>query len=137
MLTGLLLTLLALVGIIAIMVWIVQLPFVALIINIGLLHSLHGLCRGPFVALLAIVGFVAVILSVIMLQSACLSPWERGPRQGCFRVASCDLRSVTAAESRRTRMSPTTTTPPQTLSLSKQQSCEEIRLAAWRRPPSA
>ena len=44
MLTGLLLTLLALVGIIAIMVWIVQLPFVAL---------------------LAIVGFVAVILSAL------------------------------------------------------------------------
>jgi hypothetical protein len=37
MLTGLFLTLLALVGIIAIMVWIVQLPFVALLINIGLI----------------------------------------------------------------------------------------------------
>jgi hypothetical protein len=36
MITGLFLTLLALVGIIAIMVWIVQLPFVALLINIGL-----------------------------------------------------------------------------------------------------
>ena len=44
MITGLLLTLLALVGIIAIMVWIVQ---------------------GPFVALLAIVGFVAIILSAL------------------------------------------------------------------------
>ena len=44
MLTGLLLTLLALVGIIAIMVWIVQLPFVAL---------------------LAIIGFVAIILSAV------------------------------------------------------------------------
>ena len=44
MITGLLLTLLALVGIIAIMVWIVQLPFVAL---------------------LAIVGFVAIILSAL------------------------------------------------------------------------
>ena len=41
---GLFLTLLALVGIIAIMVWIVQLPFVAL---------------------LAIVGFVAIILSAL------------------------------------------------------------------------
>ena len=44
MLMGLFLTLLALVGIIAIMVWIAQLPFVAL---------------------LAIVGFVAIILSAL------------------------------------------------------------------------
>ena len=44
MITGLLLTLLALVGIIAIMVWIVQ---------------------GPLVALLAIIGFVAIILSAV------------------------------------------------------------------------
>ena len=44
MLTGLFLMLLALVGIIAIMVWIVQLPFVAL---------------------LAIIGFIAVVLSAL------------------------------------------------------------------------
>jgi uncharacterized membrane protein len=65
MITGLLLTLLALVGIIAIMVWIVQLPFVALLINIGLIALAAGILRGPFVALLAIVGFVAIILSAL------------------------------------------------------------------------
>ena len=56
MLTGLFLMLLALVGIIAIMVWIVQLPFVALLINIALAA---WIVQGPFVALLAIVGFIA------------------------------------------------------------------------------
>ena len=65
MITGLLLTLLALVGIIAIMVWIVQLPFVALLINIGLIALAAWIVQGPFVALLAIVGFVAVILSAV------------------------------------------------------------------------
>ena len=65
MLTGLFLTLLALVGIIAIMVWIVQLPFVALLINIGLIALAAWIVQGPFVALLAIVGFVAVILSAV------------------------------------------------------------------------
>jgi uncharacterized membrane protein len=44
MLTGLFLMLLALVGVIAIMVWIVQLPFVAL---------------------LAIIGFIAIVLSAL------------------------------------------------------------------------
>jgi uncharacterized membrane protein len=57
--------LLALVGIIAIMVWIVQLPFVALLINIGLIALVAGIVRGPFVALLAIIGFVAIILSAL------------------------------------------------------------------------
>jgi uncharacterized membrane protein len=65
MLTGLLLTLLALVGIIAIMVWIVQLPFVALLINIGLIALAAWIVQGPFVALLAIIGFVAIILSAV------------------------------------------------------------------------
>ena len=65
MLTGLFLTLLALVGIIAVMVWIVQLPFVALLINIGLIALAAWIVQGPFVALLAIVGFVAVILSAV------------------------------------------------------------------------
>src|SRR5262252_33727 len=65
MLTGLLLTLLALVGIIAIMVWIVQLPFVALLINIGLIALAAWILKGPFVALLAIIGFVAIILSAL------------------------------------------------------------------------
>src|SRR5215469_4838441 len=65
MLMGLFLTLLALVGIIAIMVWIVQLPFVALVINIGLIALAAGIVQGPFVALLAIVGFVAIILSAL------------------------------------------------------------------------
>jgi len=65
MITGLLLTLLALVGIIAIMVWIVQLPFVALLINIGLIALAAWILKGPFVALLAIIGFVAVILSAL------------------------------------------------------------------------
>ena len=65
MLTSLLLTLLALVGIIAIMVWIVQLPFVALLINIGLIALAAWIVQGPFVALLAIVGFVAIILSAV------------------------------------------------------------------------
>jgi uncharacterized membrane protein len=55
----------ALVGIIAIMVWIVQLPFVALLINIGLIALAAWIVQGPFVALLAIVGFVAVILSAL------------------------------------------------------------------------
>jgi uncharacterized membrane protein len=65
MITGLFLTLLALVGIIAIMVWIVQLPFVALLINIGLIALAAWIVQGPFVALLAIIGFVAVILSAL------------------------------------------------------------------------
>jgi uncharacterized membrane protein len=65
MLTGLFLTLLALVGIIAIMVWIVQLPFVALLINIGLIALAAWIVQGPFVALLAIVGFIAVVLSAL------------------------------------------------------------------------
>jgi putative membrane protein len=65
MLTGLLLALLALVGIIAIMVWIVQLPFVALLINIGLIALAAWILKGPFVALLAIIGFVAIILSAL------------------------------------------------------------------------
>jgi putative membrane protein len=70
MLTGLFLVLLALVGIIAIMVWIVQLPFVALLINIGLIAVAARIVRGPFVALLAIIGFVAIILSAVR--------WARG-----------------------------------------------------------
>jgi hypothetical protein len=57
MLTGLFLVLLALVGIIAIMVWIVQLPFVALLMNIGLIAVAAWIVRGPFVALFAIIGF--------------------------------------------------------------------------------
>jgi len=65
MITGLLLTLLALVGIIAIMVWIVQLPFVALLIHSGLIALAVWIVQGPFVALLAIVGFVAIILSAL------------------------------------------------------------------------
>src|SRR6516164_10373064 len=65
MLMGLFLTLLALVGIIAIMVWIVQLPFVALLINIGLIALAAWIVQGPFVALLAIVGFIAVVLSAL------------------------------------------------------------------------
>jgi uncharacterized membrane protein len=65
MITGLLLVLLALIGIIAVMVWIVQLPFVALLINIGLIALAAGIVRGPFVALLAIIGFVAIILSAL------------------------------------------------------------------------
>ena len=65
MITGLLLTLLALVGIIAIMVWIVQLPFVALLINVGLIALAAWIVQGPFVALLAMIGFVAVILSAL------------------------------------------------------------------------
>ena len=70
MITGLLITLLALVGIIAIMVWIVQLPFVALLINIGLIALAAWIVQGPFVALLAIVGFVAVILSALRWATA-------------------------------------------------------------------
>jgi hypothetical protein len=54
---GLFLTLLALVGIIAIMVWIVQLPFLALLINIGLIALAAWIVQGPFVALLAIIDF--------------------------------------------------------------------------------
>jgi uncharacterized membrane protein len=65
MLTGLFLALLALVGIIAIMVWVVQLPFVALLINIGLIALAAWIVQGPFVALLAIVGFIAVVLSAL------------------------------------------------------------------------
>src|SRR5262249_11254565 len=65
MITGLFLTLLALVGIIAIMVWIVQLPFVALLINIGLIALAAWIVQGPFVALLAVIGFVALILSAL------------------------------------------------------------------------
>ena len=56
MLMGLFLTLLALEGIIAIMVWIVQLPFIALLINIGLIALAAGIVQGPLVALLAIIG---------------------------------------------------------------------------------
>ena len=62
---GLLFMLLALVGIIAIMVWIVQLPFIALLINIGLIALVAWILKGPFVALLAIIGFVAIILSAL------------------------------------------------------------------------
>ena len=65
MIMGLFLTLLALVGIIAIMVWIVQLPLVALLINIGLIALAAWILKGPFVALLAIIGFVAIILSAL------------------------------------------------------------------------
>ena len=65
MLMGLFLALLTLVGIIAIMVWIVQLPLVALLINIGLIALAAWIVQGPFVALLAIVGFVAIILSAL------------------------------------------------------------------------
>ena len=65
MLTGLFLMLLALVGIIAIMVWIVQLPFVALLINIALIAVAAWIVQGPFVALLAIIGFVAAVLSAL------------------------------------------------------------------------
>jgi uncharacterized membrane protein len=53
------------VGIIAIMVWIVQLPFVALLINIGLIALAAWIVQWPFIALLAIIGFVAVILSAL------------------------------------------------------------------------
>jgi uncharacterized membrane protein len=42
-----------------------QLPFVALLINIGLIALAAGIVRGPFVALLAIIGFVAIILSAL------------------------------------------------------------------------
>lgn len=62
---ALFLTLLALVGIIAIMVWIVRLPFVALLINIGLIALAAGIVQGPLVALLAIIGFVAAIVSAL------------------------------------------------------------------------
>jgi uncharacterized membrane protein len=65
MLMGLFLILLALVGIIAIMVWIVQLPFVALLINIGLIALAAWIVQGPFVALLAIIGLVAIVLSAL------------------------------------------------------------------------
>ena len=65
MITGLLLTLLALVGIIAIMVWIVQLPFIALLINIGLIALAAWIVQGPLVALLAIIGFIAAVLSAL------------------------------------------------------------------------
>jgi len=70
MLMGLFLTLLALVGIIAIMVWIVQLPFVALVINIGLIALAVWIVQGPLVALLAIVGFVAAIVSALRWATA-------------------------------------------------------------------
>jgi uncharacterized membrane protein len=85
MITGLLLMLLALVGIIAIMVWIVQLPFVALLINIGLIALAAGILRGPFVALLAIVGFVAIILSALR--------WAKGI--GRHRTTTPDHRTTT------------------------------------------
>ena len=65
MITGLFLTLLALVGIIAIMVWIVRLPFVALLMNIRLIALAAWIVQGPFVALLAIIGFVAAVLSAV------------------------------------------------------------------------
>jgi hypothetical protein len=65
MLMGLFLTLLALVGIVAIMVWIVQLPSVALLINIGLIALAAGIVLGPLAALLAIIGFVAAIVSAL------------------------------------------------------------------------
>jgi len=70
MLMGLFLTLLALVGIIAIMVWIVQLPFIALLINIGLIALAAGIVQGPLVALLAIIGFVAAIVSALRWATA-------------------------------------------------------------------
>ena len=65
MITGLFLMLLALVGIIAIMVWIVQLPLVALLINIGLIALAAGIVLGPLAALLAIIGFIAAIVSAL------------------------------------------------------------------------
>jgi uncharacterized membrane protein len=65
MLMGLFLTLLALVGIVAIMVWIVQLPSVALLINIGLIALAAGIVLGPLAALVAIIGFVAAIVSAL------------------------------------------------------------------------
>ena len=74
MLMGLFLTLLALVGIIAIMVWIVQLPFVALLINIGLIALAAGIVQGPLVALLAIIGFVAAIVSALRWATAVRHP---------------------------------------------------------------
>ena len=70
MITGLFLTLLALVGIIAIMVWIVQLPFVALLINVGLIALAAGIVQRPLVALLAIIGFVAAIVSALRWATA-------------------------------------------------------------------
>src|SRR5580704_19185342 len=70
MLMGLFLTLLALVGIVAIMVWIVQLPFVALVINVGLIALAAWIVQGPLVALLAIVGFVAAIVSALRWATA-------------------------------------------------------------------
>ena len=70
MLMGLFLVLLALVGIIAIMVWIVQLPFVALLISIGLIALAAGIVLGPLVALLAIIGFVAAIVSALRWATA-------------------------------------------------------------------
>jgi uncharacterized membrane protein len=70
MLMGLFLILLALVGIIAIMVWIVQLPFVALLINIGLIALAAGIVQGPLVALLAIIGFIAAIVSALRWATA-------------------------------------------------------------------
>ena len=70
MLMGLFLTLLALVGIIAIMVWIVQLPFIALLINIGLIALAAGIVQGPLVALLAIIGFFAAIVSALRWATA-------------------------------------------------------------------
>ena len=85
MLTGLFLMLLALVGIIAIMVWIVQLPFVALLINIGLIALTAGIVQGPFVALLAIVGFVAIILSALR--------WAKDIRR--HRTTTPDYRTIT------------------------------------------
>src|SRR6516225_2424669 len=45
--------------------WILQLPFVALLINIGLIALAAWIVQGPFVALLAIVGFAAAILSAV------------------------------------------------------------------------
>jgi len=46
----------------------VQLPLVALLINIGLIALAAWIVQGPFVALLAIVGFVAVILSALRVR---------------------------------------------------------------------
>ena len=70
MLMILFLALLALVGIVAIMVWIVRLPFVALLINIGLIALAAGIVQGPLVALLAIIGFVAAIVSALRWATA-------------------------------------------------------------------
>ena len=81
---GLFLTLLALVGIIAIMVWIVQLPFVALLINIGLIALAAWIVQGPLVAVLAIVGFVAAIVSALRWAHSARHPKPSHRHAGCW-----------------------------------------------------